>query len=231
MQPADSAAFTNALDKHKLALTPSSYTIHNTYLSDLPPDLRFDLVVSPANSYAILDGGFDDALSRAFGPKHDYDAVTRVAQDELYRTNMGYLPPGQCLIVTLPKEWREKRQLRYHDGTGWGCRYLALCPTMRMPSNCRWDKEVVYECIWSLLSAIERHNRTASADESIASLMMTPLATGTGRVSNEKWASQTVLAMKHFVEALEKHSKHATTSTSWGDLSMVEAELTLTHNS
>jgi O-acetyl-ADP-ribose deacetylase (regulator of RNase III) len=229
MQPSASTAFTSALLKHKLALTPSDYTIHNTYLSDLPPDLHFDLVVSPANSYAILDGGFDDAISRAFSPKDDYGALTRAAQRELYKVNRGYLPPGQCLIVELPGEWREQRKLRYHDGKGWGCRYLALCPTMRMPSLCDWDKEVVYECIWSLLTAIERHNQAASAGEKIESLLMTPLGTGTGGISVEKWASQTVLAMKHFVEAAENPDRHA--ARDWADLARVHAELSTTNSS
>ncbi len=37
----------------------------------------------------------------------------------------------------------------------------------------------------------------------IKSLLMTPLATGYGRWSAERWAAQTVLAMRHFVEAME----------------------------
>jgi hypothetical protein len=150
-----------------------------------------------------------------------------VAQKELYRVNRGYLPPGQSLLVALPEEWRVQRLLRYHDGTGWGCKYLALCPTMRMPSPCDWDKEVVYECIWSLLNAIERHNEAAGAADKVSSLLMTPLGTGTGRISDEKWASQAVLALKHFAEAVENPGAHE--KKDWGDLSVVHAELTLTH--
>lgn len=33
---------------------------------------------------------------------------------------------------------------------------------------------------------------------------MTPLAAGVGKVSRERWAAQTVLAMRHFWEAVER---------------------------
>ncbi|KAK9793643.1 putative ADP-ribose 1''-phosphate phosphatase [Seiridium cardinale] len=175
-------------------LTSSShlkYTIHDSALSQLSPSLQFDAVVSPANSYAILDGGFDDAISRGFSPKDDYAALTRHAQAHLYTTHRGYLPPGQCQIVHLPGEWREERKLRYHDGKGWSCRYLILCPTMRIPRPC--EKEVVYECVWSLLNSLERHNDSVADGKGgdageetgrgarIESLLMTPLGTGAGR--------------------------------------------------
>ncbi|KAF7195844.1 hypothetical protein HII31_02861 [Pseudocercospora fuligena] len=79
---------------------------------------------------------------------------------------------------------------------------------MRIPWDVRWDREVVYECIWSLLCAVDGHNRQirhrGGVEKPIKSVLMTPLATGCGMVSYERWAEQTVLAMKYFVEAVEK---------------------------
>lgn len=230
MQPSASDAFTKALKQYNIPPSSIHYIIHNTYLADLPPTLTFDLVVSPANSYAVLDGGFDDALSRAFSPKTDYMALTRAAQAHVYRENRGFLPPGSCSIVRIPEEFRG--QMRYHDGNGWGCKYLALCPTMRVPQPCNWDREVVYECIWSLLCAVERHNNLAVSEGKgggeavIGSILMTPLGTGTGGVSDEKWARQAVLAMKHYLEAVQNPEKW----TAQNAVKHVDKEIRQTHD-
>ncbi|KAI1651224.1 macro domain-like protein [Daldinia loculata] len=232
MHESASDAFTRVLEEYGIEQSLLNYTIHNTFLSDLPPSLNFDLVVSPANSYGLLDGGFDDAISRAFSPKTDYHALTRVAQKELYRLHSGYLPPGSCCIVKMPESFRGT--LRYHDGNGWGCRYLALCPTMRVPSRCDWDRDVVYECIWSLLNAIEQHNRSATEGGSsagstkIKSILMTPLGTGTGGISDDKWAKQMVLAIKHFIDAKQHPEKWS--AMSWSETGKIDMQLLKTQN-
>ncbi|BDD61858.1 hypothetical protein MPDQ_005965 [Monascus purpureus] len=86
---------------------------------------------------------------------------------------------------------------------------------MRLPINAVWDREVVYECIWSLLCEIEGWNRKARKEEKITRILMI-LATGVGRVSKERWASQTVLAMKHFVDALERPQRWS--ALEWADI-------------
>ncbi|KAI1399673.1 hypothetical protein F4819DRAFT_406784 [Hypoxylon fuscum] len=231
MHQSASDAFYNAVTEHKLPPGSLDYTIHNTYLADLPPSLTFDLVVSPANSYGILDGGFDNAISRAFSPKTDYAALTRAAQKELYRLHGGYLPPGSCCIVPIPEAFRGT--LRYHDGNGWGCCYLALCPTMRVPGPCGWDRDVVYECIWSLLNAIEQHNDGAEKGgegggaTKIQSILMTPLGTGAGGIRDDKWARQAVLAIKHWIDAKRNPERWA--AMKWEDVKVVNDQLRQTY--
>ncbi|KAF2731907.1 macro domain-like protein [Polyplosphaeria fusca] len=175
-------------------------TFHLGPLEQVSQDVRFDAIVSPANSYARLDGSFDDALSRAFSPLDNYLALTHVAQKKVYEEWRGFAPPGTCTMIDIDHESLQKDQ--------WGCKYLALCPTMKIPQIVTWDREVVYECIWSLLCAIDKHNRRIQTSENegereIKSFMMTPLATGCGAWKAERWAAQTVLAIKHFVEACE----------------------------
>lgn len=80
---------------------------------------------------------------------------------------------------------------------------------MRIPQDVRLDKEIVYKVIWSLLCAIEKYNRESPEEEKIRSLLMTPIATGTGYVSAKRWARQAVLALKHFVEASENPDEWA----------------------
>lgn len=78
MQASAAAAFTTALKNYpSLTTSKLDHTIHESTLSTLPSTLTFDLIVSPANSYGILDGGFDDAISHAFSLNDDYSALTR----------------------------------------------------------------------------------------------------------------------------------------------------------
>ncbi|RSL98383.1 hypothetical protein CEP52_010359 [Fusarium oligoseptatum] len=207
---------------------PSSFSIeiHDYALSQLPSSVQFDTIVSPANSYGRLDGAFDDAISRAFAPRDDYHALTGVAQKKLYEQWRGFAPPGTCTLVRIPDEFQPRSR------NVWGTKRVALCPTMRMPADANWDREVVYECIWSLLCAVDNHNRDVKAgkapegEEEIRSILMTPLATGVGRLSPEKWAAQAVLALKHFTEASENPEKWG--ALGWADLgkSCVETQLT-----
>ncbi|KAI9150285.1 hypothetical protein HJFPF1_10044 [Paramyrothecium foliicola] len=211
--------FREAFDKAAGALHLSPAVIvthHSSALSQLSSATQFDLVVSPANSYGRLDGGFDDAISRAFAPREDYHALTRNAQKILYEEWRGFAPPGTCTLVPIPDEFRGVSR------NVWGTKYVALCPTMRAPQNVNWDREVVYECIWSLLCAIDKHNRSLNLEGKaavapITSLLMTPMGTGTGYVSAERWANQTVLALNHFVDSLEN-------PTTWSSLGWKEIQ-------
>jgi hypothetical protein len=123
------SAFEDAFQTYPLPSSTISLPIHNCRLADLPSTVRFDAIVSPANSYARLDGAFDDALSRVFSPKKDYFALTRAAQAVIYKKYRGFAPPGTCTLVDLQgsEETLEENP--------WGCRYLALCPTMKIPQH------------------------------------------------------------------------------------------------
>lgn len=204
-----SVAFNEALIAHGVS-SAIIVNIHDYALSTLPSSVRFDLVVSPANSYGLLDGGFDDAISRAFSPREDYFALTRLTQSKLYEEYRGFAPPGTCTLIPIPDDFHKRSK------NVWGTKHLALCPTMRLPQDVRWDKEVVYEAVWTLLCAVDKHNRGARDDEKIRSLLMSPLATGTGFVSAQKWANQAVLAIKHFIEAVEKPAKWS--ALGWPDI-------------
>ncbi|KAJ5121441.1 uncharacterized protein N7515_009402 [Penicillium bovifimosum] len=175
----------------KIKITPI-----NERLNSLPAGTTFNLIVSPANSYARLDGAFDNAISLTFSPRNDYHALTRAAQRVFYEKWRGFAPPGSCTLVEFPEELKKNV---------YGCEWVAMCPTMRQPGNVEWDREVVYECVWSLLCRVEGFNRSASEEgKKIERVLLTPLATGIGRVSKERWAGQMVLALKHFVDAVER---------------------------
>lgn len=194
-------AFDAALAHHHPPAS-ATFDFHHAALQFLPPSVQFDAIVSPANSYGRLDGGFDDAISRALSPKDDYLALTHAAQAKLYDEWRGFAPPGTCTLVRIPEAFEGRSK------NVWGTKFLALCPTMRTPQDVTWDREVVYEAVWSLLCAVDKHNarvRDGKDPEKveIRSLLMTPMATGCGRVSAERWAHQLILALKHFVDSKE----------------------------
>ncbi|OAX79097.1 hypothetical protein ACJ72_06586 [Emergomyces africanus] len=250
----NAVAFKHALDKYWPAVTlqtlpnnqqpQQKLKITPLYgrLNTIPPTQSFDLVVSPANSYGRLDGAFDDAISRAFClPHHPYETLTHAAQKTLYERWRGYAPPGTCTLVPFPEEIVK-------TGTvPWGCRWVALCPTMRMPENVVWDREVVYKCVWALLVEVERWNKgvregkqkskgTEGKEETeeteerdkvrIDRILMPPLAVGVGKVSKERWAGQAVLAMKHFVDSLERPDRWG--RLDWGELGKETFEVEMT---
>lgn len=197
-------AFQTALSTHWRNFTSNpaiEITAINERLNSLDPTTKFDCIVSPANSYGRLDGAFDLAISKAFSPRNDVHALTRTVQSHLYDQWRGFAPPGTCTLVPFPAELADNTR---------GCEWVAICPTMKEPSHVSWDREVVYECIWSLLCEVEKWNRQCEQRQSerkIRRILMTPLAVGVGRVSKERWAGQMVLALKHFVDALERPNR------------------------
>ncbi|CAF9908905.1 MAG: hypothetical protein GOMPHAMPRED_006351 [Gomphillus americanus] len=195
-------------------------TIHDGRLGALDPEIRFDAVVSPANSYARLDGGFDDALARAYRPDEDYYWITKRAQKTLYEKWKGFAPPGTCTVIPLDSEDGQPIQ---HP---WGTKYLLLCPTMAVPCDVQWDREIVYECIWSMLCAVDQHNRRSEdgqQESEIKSILMTPLATGVGRLRAARWAEQTVIALRHWTEAVEQPNLWS--HLQWDDIYVKQDEL------
>ncbi|KDQ32603.1 hypothetical protein PLEOSDRAFT_1032445 [Pleurotus ostreatus PC15] len=196
-------------------------TVINKKLSDLePPQSHFDCIVSPANSYGRLDGGFDLVISRALAPKDDIDAITRIAQSVLYSRWKGYAPPGTCTMVPL--------QATVCENNPHKCAYIALVPTMRVPEEVTWNREIVYNCVWSLLNALTHHNESAGEGaDKISTVLMTGLGTGVGYISPEVFGKQTALAFKHFLDSEAHPDKWS--SLQWRDADAYSREVAETY--
>ncbi|KAF8502589.1 hypothetical protein F5888DRAFT_1607629 [Russula emetica] len=169
------------------------FTVLEGMLSSLPPDkLRCDCIVSPANSFGIMDGGFDLALSLAFqGQGADgTKMLSRHVQRALRARWHGYLPPGSCLVTSLPSASDHGAG----DGNPFGASYIAVLPTMRYPVDVRWHRDLVYNAVWSLVVETKTTRRT------IQRVLMTGLGTGYGQVSVARCAQQMILAIKHFAQ-------------------------------
>lgn len=90
---------------------------------------KVDCVVSPANSYGIMDGGYDEAITAWFGNDLQ-ERVQRHIVDNLY----GEQPVGTSIILDTNL-----------DGVK-----LIHTPTMRTPSIIK-DESLVYHCTRSCL--------------------------------------------------------------------------------
>ena len=99
-------------------------------------NIKVDCVVSPANSYGLMDGGFDLAISEYFG----WDLQKRV-QEYILKNFRGEQPVATSFIIDTGRD---------------GIR-LIHTPTMRIPFPVK-DPMIVYHCTrTSLMTALE-HN-------------------------------------------------------------------------
>ncbi|KAF8625665.1 hypothetical protein AX15_005244 [Amanita polypyramis BW_CC] len=176
------------------------FTIIESPLEQLEtPKNQFDCIVAPTNSYGIMDGGFDLCLTMELSPERETSFLTKFAQAAIKERYCGFAPPGTSLLVPNVPPNR------------FGCKVLALCPTMRHPCDISWHKDIVYNTMWSLLVEIERWNeeRKGHGDERVGSdviynVLMPGLGTGTGKISPQVCAQQMALAVRHFTLEGEK---------------------------
>lgn len=137
--------------------------------------------------------------------------LTHIVQDELYNEWLGYAPPSTCTLV--PPDITTFNSFK--------CTYIAVVPTMRVPEAVFWDKDIVYDSMWSLLVQLANHHDAAAVkggDPKIKTVLMTGLATGVGKVSCAKCAEQTALAVQHFSQARKNRAK-------WGRMEWLKAEI------
>ena len=95
-----------------------------------------DCYVSPANSYGLMDGGYDKALTMLFGVE-----LQRRVQDYIINNLYGEQQVGSSIIVDIPGENKK----------------LIHTPTMRVPSKIK-NPEVVYTSMRSTLICALKNN-------------------------------------------------------------------------
>jgi hypothetical protein len=149
-------------------------------------------------------------------------APTALIQATLYKQWKGFAPPGTCTIVHLKGS--------SFENNSHGCAHIAFCPTMRCPEPVTWNRELVYNLMWSILVSVEQHNTAVTkigTGEKIRKVLMTGLATGYGEISSAKCAQQMALAVKHFLEASAHSDKWS--SMTWDDTVPLNVDLRRTH--
>lgn len=123
--------------------------------------LAQNAIVSPANSYGVMDGGIDLLYLQYFG----IEIQDRVL-DAISRRQEGYLPVGASIVVTTgnPK-----------------IQYLVVSPTMLVP-------EVVPPA--NSFFAMSATLRTASSHAGIMRLYCPGLGTGIGQIPSDIAAAE-----------------------------------------
>lgn len=136
----------------------------------------YDCLVSPANSFGMMDGGMDAAITRFFGRSLEEKVQQRILDDYL-----GEQPIGTSLIV---KTGHPKHP------------FLAHTPTMRVPMKIQ-GTDIPYVAMWAMLLAVRQYNK--AHPDSIGSVVCPGLGTGIGQVPYTEAARQMALAYDHFL--------------------------------
>ena len=147
--------------------------IINNYFESVP---EYDCLVSPANSFGLMDGGIDAAIIKYFG-----DSLMTLVQQKILDEYLGEQPVGTSMIVETGHPQHP---------------FLAHTPTMRVPMSIA-GTDIPYVAMWAMLLAIRRHNR--QQEKQIRTVVCPGLGTGIGQVSYQEAARQMALAYDHFV--------------------------------
>lgn len=138
---------------------------------DLLIAARGHALVSPANSFGWMDGGFDAAIARAYADG-GVDITARV-QAAIRQEAAGELVVGQALILPTP------------EGP---FRYLLCAPTMRTPRPVPWSVNA-YLAFRAVLLAAQSWD-AAHADAPLPMIFVPGLATGAGFMPARRCARQ-----------------------------------------
>jgi O-acetyl-ADP-ribose deacetylase (regulator of RNase III) len=125
-----------------------------------------DAMVSPANSFGIMDGGLDLAIRTQLGGD-----IQRRVQSVILERYHGEMPVGTAEIVeTASDRWR----------------FLVVAPTMRVPEPVS-NTLNAYLSFRAILVAVRRFNEVVPR---IRSLLVPGLATGVGGMDARRCAAQ-----------------------------------------
>ena len=156
-----------------------------------------DAIVSPANSFGIMDGGLDLAIRNELGFQVETD-IQKVILNKYH----GEMPIGSAEIISTS-----------HDR--WS--YIIAAPTMRIPENIAYTLNA-YIAFRAILIAINSFNES-EPKRVIKSLVCSGLGTGIGSMEPTKCAAQMRAAYKLIKEPArissyeEIHRSHQTLLT------------------
>jgi O-acetyl-ADP-ribose deacetylase (regulator of RNase III) len=139
-------------------------------------DTDCDAVVSPANSFGDMGGGFDKALDDL----HRGEAQRRV-RAAIVEQYFGELPVGAALIVELP---------------GRRFPFVVAAPTMRIPGSVAGSINA-YLSLRAALVAVLRYN--AAGSRTIRTLAVPGLGTGVGGLTPTEAAEQMRVAYDQII--------------------------------
>lgn len=133
----------------------------------------FDCMVSAANSFGLMDGGVDAAITAFYGKQ----LMSRV-QQHIVNEYLGEQPVGSAFIIGSGDHKHP---------------WLVHAPTMRVPLIIS-GTDAVYLATRAALLAVYHHNKTQSEHNKIRRVVFPAIGAGCGQVSPDSIAAQMKLA-------------------------------------
>lgn len=132
---------------------------------------EYDCIVSPANSFGLMDGGIDLAITNYFGIQ-----LMKRVQEYIIKEYAGEQPIGTSFIIETNNDKHP---------------YLAHTPTMRIPMIIK-NTDIPYQAMKAMLIEINKR-------KNIKSVACSGLGTATGGVPYNIAAKQMALAYYNFL--------------------------------
>lgn len=128
-----------------------------------------DCIVSPANSFGLMDGGVDLEINESLNYIDE-----SLVRPQIKLQFFGEQPIGSCLLL-------KTHCSNYH--------YLAHTPTMRIPEDVS-GTDIPYSAFRTLLITLLNHNKKLKNNKSndktndrvIETILITPFCTGAGKI-------------------------------------------------
>ncbi len=158
---------------------------------------KIQCVVSPANSYGFMNGGYDKAITDYFGMEL-MDAVQQYIVENFY----GEQPVATSFIIDIPENGRNRARsssISENGGTtgsdggaiSQSSQKLIHTPTMRTPSKIR-EPEIIYQCMRTTLMTAIKNN--------IESIVIPAFGGATGKVPYKTIAKLMKLGYRQIME-------------------------------
>lgn len=127
-------------------------TTVNCELEDFLKNNKVECVVSPANAFGLMDGGYDLALTKWYGTQ-----LQERVQNYIIKNYYGEQPVATSFIIETKKDNQ----------------YLIHTPTMRTPEEIV-DARIIYQCMRTTLIEAKKNN--------IKSILIPMFGAHTGKV-------------------------------------------------
>ena len=165
----------NKLEKLKLYFKDETNIEYiNSDFIEFIKNNKVDCVVSPANSFGLMDGGFDLAITRWYG-----EELQKRVQQYIIKNYYGEQPVGTSFIIE----------------TGMDPKYLIHTPTMRVPERIL-DSRVIYHSMRTCLIEAKNNN--------IESIVIPMFGGQTGCINSDTIARMMYEAYNQLKEVPEK---------------------------
>ncbi|EMD3543838.1 macro domain-containing protein [Salmonella enterica] len=138
---------------------------------------EFDCMVSAANSFGLMDGGVDAAITAYFGTQ-----LQKRIQQHILSEYLGEQPVGTAFVTETGNSQHP---------------WLVHAPTMRVPLIID-GTDAVYNATRAALLAIFHHNKSAGEDRKIESVVFPAMGAGCGQAPPDSVARQMKLAWESF---------------------------------